>query len=76
MQLIIIDGDGDQAAALAELADEMTEDPRCSLVLPGLEIYSGRSAVLVSAWEDVVADEVHAGLVMRGWSAKRFDSTE
>jgi len=76
MQLIIIDADGGRASQLAELADEMTEDPRCSLVLNGLESESGRAAVLVSAWANLVADEVHAGLVMSGWSARRFDSME
>ena len=76
MQLIIISADGEQATLLAELADEMTEDPRCSLVLSGLESDSGRAAVLVSAWADLVAGEVHAGLVMSGWSARRFDSRE
>lgn len=74
MQLIIIDAEGDQAAVLAELADEMTEDPRCSFVMRGLEVEDARSTVLISAWEDVVAPEVHTGLVLSGWSARRYDA--
>jgi hypothetical protein len=76
MQLIIIDADGDQAAVLSELADEMTEDPRCSFVMRGLESDTARTSVLVSGWEDLVATEVHAGLVMSGWAATRFDSVD
>ena len=76
MQMIIIDADGESAAVLAELADEMTEDPRCSFVLRGLESEAARSTVLISGWEDLVADEVHAGLVMSGWSARRYESVD
>lgn len=76
MQLIIIDADGDEAVVLSELADEMTEDPRCSFVFRGLESEGSRTSVLVSGWEDLVADEVHAGLVMSGWSARRYDSVD
>ena len=37
MELLIIEVPGERAAELAVLADEMTEDPRCRLVVRGLE---------------------------------------
>ena len=44
MQLLMIEVAGERAAELAVLADEMTEDPRCQLVLRGLDEMEGASA--------------------------------
>jgi hypothetical protein len=41
MQILIIDVAGERAAELAVLEDEMTEDPRCQLVLRGLDEMEG-----------------------------------
>jgi hypothetical protein len=46
-------------SALIELADEMSEDPRCRvLIVGGDEVGS----TLVSVWDEDVTDEVAAGL--------------
>ena len=73
MQLLIVEVPGERASELAVLADEMTEDLRCRLIIRGLEQEDGSAAVLVSTWEDDVAGEVHAGLVMSGWPVRRYD---
>lgn len=72
MQLLMIEVAGERAAELAVLADEMTEDPRCQLVLRGLDEMEGASAILITSWDDEVAAEVHAGLVMSDWSVQRY----
>jgi hypothetical protein len=72
MQILIIDVAGERAAELAVLEDEMTEDPRCQLVLRGLDEMEGASTVLITTWENDVAEEVHGGLVMSGWSVRRY----
>ncbi len=71
-EMLIISARGDRAAELAVLADEMTEDPRCSLVLRGLTS-DGASAVLVTTWDADVAAEVAGGLADNGWSVQRLE---
>lgn len=63
------------SAYVAELADEMAEDPRCRLLMVGADT-SG--TVLMSAWDDEVADEVADGLEGRndGGSVRRLDIPE
>ena len=70
--MLIITGGGEQAAELAVLADEMTEDPRCRLVLRGLSA-DGASTVLVTVWDGDVASEVATGLADNGWPVQRFE---
>ena len=71
-ELLIITTGGDQAAEMAVLADEMTEDPRCLLVLRGLSP-DGAASVLVTTWDADVAAEVAAGLADNGWPVRRFE---
>ena len=70
-QLLIVHGPGEKAAALAVLADEMTEDPRCSMVLRGLAA-DGDRGVLVTTWDDEVAGEVAGGLDDAGWQVTSY----
>lgn len=70
-QLLIIQTPGERAAALAVLADEMTEDPRCRMVLRGLAS-DGDRGVLVTTWDDEVALEVSRGLEEVGWTVSAF----
>lgn len=71
-EMLIISGGGDQAAELAVLADEMTEDPRCHLVLRGLTA-DGGATILVTTWDGDVAAEVAGGLADNGWPVQRFE---
>ncbi len=72
MQLLIIEVPGERAGELTVLADEITEDPRCQLVIRGLDELEGETAVLITSWDDAVAAEVHSGLVTSGWSTRRY----
>ena len=72
MEILIIEVPGERAAELAVLADEMTEDPRCQLVVRGLDEVEGATAVLITTWDDSVAEEVHVGLVLSEWPARRY----
>ncbi len=70
-RLLIVEVPGERAAALAVLADEMTEDPRCNMVMRGLAS-DGDRGVLVTTWDDEVADEVAGGLVDAGWAVSAY----
>ena len=61
MKAVMYSVDG-LSARIAELADELAEDPRCRLLLVGAD---GAGTVLMSAWDGEVADEVADGLEQR-----------
>lgn len=46
-------------ADIEMLADEMSEDPRCEMVLAG---FDAQGAILVSIWDPTSVDEVEEGL--------------
>jgi hypothetical protein len=56
MEGIIIEGQPDE---LTILADEISEDPRCSVVLIGMD---DLGAMLITIWDPDTADEVEMGL--------------
>jgi hypothetical protein len=56
MEGIIVEGQPDD---LAVLSDEMSEDPRCAMVLVGVD---QQGAILVTIWDPATVDEVEAGL--------------
>lgn len=56
MEGIIIEGEPE---ALTVLADEISEDPHCSMVLVGAD---EQGAMLVTIWDPDVVDEVEVGL--------------
>ena len=74
--LLIIDVDASRASRLAVLADEMTEDPRCGLVLRGLDEPDGDGAVLITTWDADVVAEVQVGLEAGGWPVRRLRQAE
>jgi hypothetical protein len=56
MEGIIIDGDPEE---LTVLADEVSEDPHCTMVLIGVD---EEGAMLVTIWDPDIVDEVERGL--------------
>jgi len=56
MEGIIIQG---PPAELTVLADEISEDARCSMVLIGVD---EQGAMLITIWDPDIVDEVEAGL--------------
>ncbi|MFZ0493856.1 MAG: hypothetical protein WAM81_11770 [Acidimicrobiia bacterium] len=56
MEGIIIQGPADE---LAVLADEISEDARCSMVLVGVD---EQGAIIITIWDPDTVDEVEAGL--------------
>lgn len=52
---------------LAELADDMVEDPRCHAVVLGSD---EQGSVLFTMWDDEAVDEVERGLLQLGQEAR------
>lgn len=60
MKALLYEFDGPGVpAALIELADEMSEDPRCRVLIVGGDDVG---STLVSVWDEGVTEEVAAGL--------------